>query len=122
MNTMRQSVVILGLSFMLFAATAAFGDTVTIKLFNDDADEIVATVVDMNADPPGVAIANQRISGFAWIPILVNADDAGYAHVRWTARTADASFRRCGHQEKRGVANDGSVRVYVNSRCGRSAR
>jgi hypothetical protein len=122
MLNMRQPIVVTGLALMLLAATAAIGDTVTIKIYNDGPDTIVATVYDMNARPPGVAIVNQRISGFAWIPVLVAAGDAGNAHVRWTATTVDANFRRCGHQDRRGLANDASVQVFADSRCSRSAR
>jgi hypothetical protein len=119
---MRQPVVIAGFALMLLAATTAIGDTVTIKIYNDGVDDIVATVYDMNAQPPGVAIANQRINGFAWIPVLVTAGAAGNAHVRWIATTADASLRRCGHQDRRGLANDASVHVFANSRCSKNAR
>jgi hypothetical protein len=115
---MRRPVTLLGFSLMLLAATAAIGDTLTIKVFNDGADAIVATVYDMNAQPPGTVILDQRIEGFAWIPVLVTAGAAGNAHVRWTARTADASFRRCGHHERRGLANDATVHISANSRCG----
>src|SRR5271156_2389208 len=119
---MRQPVVIAGLALMLLAATRAIGDTVTIKIYNSGADDIVATVYDMNAQPPGVAIADQRINGFAWIPLLVIADDVGNAHVRWSATTADASFRRCGHQDRRGITSDATVHVFANSRCSKDVR
>jgi hypothetical protein len=122
MRAMRQPVIILGFSLMLLTATAAMGDTVTIKILNDGADDIVATVYDMDAQPPGAAIVNQRINGFAWIPVLVTAGAAGNAHVRWIARTADASFRRCGHQVRRGLANDATVHVSANSRCSDNTR
>jgi hypothetical protein len=115
---MRRPVTLLGFTLMLLTATAAIGDTLTIRVFNDSSDAIVATVYDMDAQPPGAAIVNQRIDGFSWIPVLVNAGAAGNAHVRWSARTADPSFRRCGHQERRGLANDATMHVSANSRCG----
>jgi hypothetical protein len=108
-----------GLALMLFTTTTAIGDMVTIKIRNDGSDDIVATVYDMNARPPGVAIANQRINGFAWIPVLVTAGNSGNAHVRWIATAGDASSRRCGQQDRRHLANDASVRVFANSRCGK---
>jgi hypothetical protein len=114
---MRQSVGIAGLVLTLLAASAAFGDTVTIRIFNDGPDDIVATVYDMNAEPPGLAIANQRINGFAWIPVMVTAGPAGNAHVQWVATTADPSFRRCGHQDTRGLADESSVQVFADSLC-----
>jgi hypothetical protein len=121
-RTIHQPVVIACLALMLLAATRAIADTATIRIYNTGADDIVATVYDMNAQPPGVAIANERINGFAWIPLLVIADDAGNVHVRWSAITADASFRRCGHQDRRGITNDATVHVFANSRCGKDVR
>jgi hypothetical protein len=112
---------IAGLALMLVVATTAAGETLTIKVYNDGSDDIVATIYDLNAQPPGVAIADQRINGFAWISVLVTADGAGDAHVRWVATTGDASSRRCGHQDRRHLANDASVRVFANSRCGKRA-
>ena len=115
---MRRPVTILGLSLMLLTATAAVADTLTIKVLNDGADAIFATVYDMDAQPPVAVIENQRIDGFAWIPVSVTAGAAGNAHVRWTARTADASFRRCGHRERRAIASDATMHVSANSQCG----
>jgi hypothetical protein len=117
MRTMRRPVTLLGFALMLLTATAAIGDTLTIKVLNDGADAIVATVYDMNAQPPGAIIVDQRIEGFAWIPVSVTAGAAGNGHVRWIARTAGASFRRCGHRERRGLANDATVHVSANSEC-----
>jgi hypothetical protein len=122
MFTVRQSLVTAGLGLMLLAANTAMADTVTIRVYNDGSDDIVATVYDLNAQPPGIAIANQRISGFAWIPVLVTAGASGFAHVRWTATVADTSFRRCGHQDRRGLTNDSSVRVFAESGCTQGAR
>jgi hypothetical protein len=117
MRTMGRPVTVLGFTLMLLTATAAIGDTLTIKVFNDSADAIVATVYDLNAEPPGAAIMNQRIDGFSWIPVLVTAGASGNAHVRWIARTADPSFRQCGHHERRGLADEATVHVSANSRC-----
>ena len=119
---MRQAIVFAGLTPMLLAATTAIGDTVTIRVYNDGADDIVATVYDMNAQPPGLAIANQRINGFAWISLPVIADDAGNSHVRWSATTADASFRRCGYQDREGLADAAAVYVFTNFRCSENVR
>jgi hypothetical protein len=118
MRTLIQPAIILSLSLMLLPTTAApSDDTVNIRIYNDDADVMVVTVYDMNAQPPGEVLASQRINGFAWIPVSVAAGAVGNGHVMWIARTADASFHRCGHQESRGLANEDSVRVFANSRC-----
>jgi hypothetical protein len=118
MRTIRQLVTILSFSLILLGTTAAVADdTVTIRILNDGADDIVVTVYDMNAQPPGAVIESQRINGFAWIPVSVTAGAVGNGHVMWTARTTDASFHRCGRRERRGLANEDSVRVFADSGC-----
>jgi hypothetical protein len=117
MRTMNKPVIILGLSLMLLVGAAVADDPVTIRMYNDDADDIVVSVYDMNAQPPEAVVANQRINGFAWIPVSVNAGAVGKGHVKWIARTVDSGFHRCGHQEVHGVANDALVYLSVNSSC-----
>ena len=103
---------------MLLVSTAAVADdSVLIRIYNDDMDDIVLTVYDMNAQPPEEVIANQKINGFAWIPIAITAGAVGKGHLKWIARTADSGFHRCGYQEVHGVANDSLVIVSVNSSC-----
>ena len=123
MLTMSRAVIILGLSLMLLAsAEAVADDSVAIRIYNDDADDILLSVYDMNAQPPGAVLASQRINGFAWIPVSVTAGAAGNGHIMWIARTAGASFHRCGHQEMRGLADDDSVRLFADSKCVRIVR
>src|ERR1700677_2723850 len=71
----------------------------------DTPDEIVVTVYDMNATPPGPVLLRQTIDGFAWMPALVTPDLDGGGHVRWSAETTGTSFHQCGHAERRGLAN-----------------
>ena len=123
MLTMSRAFIILGLSLMLLAsAEAVADDSVTIRIYNDDADDILLSVYDMNAQPPEAVIANQRINGFAWIPILVAAGAAGKGHLKWVARTVDPSFHRCGYEEMHGLENDALVSVSVDSSCRRVRR
>jgi hypothetical protein len=110
--------VMLGIVLMLFVSTTVVADDpVMIRIYNDDADVIVVSVYDMNAQPPQAVIANQRINGFSWIPISVTAGAVGNGDVNWMARTADRSFHRCGYQELHGVANDSFVYISVDSSC-----
>jgi hypothetical protein len=116
MRTMNRAGILLSLSLMLLVGAAAVADDpVMIRIYNDGADDIVLSIYDMNAQPPEAVIANQRINGFAWIPISVTAGAVGKGHVKWIARTIDPSFPRCGHQEMHGVENDAMVYVSVNS-------
>jgi hypothetical protein len=123
MLTMNRTFIILGLSLMLLAsAEAVADDSVTIRIYNDDADDILLSVYDMNAQPPEAVIVNQRINGFAWIPILVAAGAAGKGHLKWVARTVDAGLHRCGNKEMHGLENDALVYVSVDSSCRRATR
>ena len=92
MRTNIQPVTLVSLLMMLLLTTAALADdTVTIRIYNDGADNMVVTVYDMNAQPPGAVLASQRINGFAWIPVSVTAGAVGNGHIMWTARTAGCS-------------------------------
>jgi|SRR5450631_3934501 hypothetical protein len=118
MSSMNKAVIILGVSLILLAgAEAVADDPVMIRIYNDDAESIDLSVYDLNAQPPDAAIVNQRVNGFAWIPITVTAGAVGEGNVKWIARTVDPSFHRCGTQEVRGVANDSFVYVSADSSC-----
>jgi hypothetical protein len=122
MRKFGRSAVILGsLLSLLVGATAAGDDMVAIRISNDDTDDILVTVYDMNAEPPGAVIVRQRINGFAWIPLSVAAGAGGTGHVRWTATSAVPGLRRCGHHGSRGLGNDDSVPVFADSPCAASA-
>ena len=120
---MCKTIVILGLSLTMLANTAAIADDPrAIRSYNDEADDIVVSVYDMHAHPPQAVIANQKINGFAWIPISVTAGAVGKGHLKWIAKTVDPGFRRCEYQEMRGVPNDALVYVSVDSSCRRVTR
>jgi hypothetical protein len=114
-----RSVRILGVVLILWGRTGTtFGDdTLGIRVYNDTAEEIVVTVYDMNATPPGPVLVRQTINGFAWIPALVTPGFEGNGHVRWTAETTGTSFHRCGHAEGRALIEDAMLRVFTNSEC-----
>ena len=116
---MSKVVIILGLSTMLVSAAAVADDPVMLRMYSDDADDVVLSVYDMNAQPPEAVISHQRISGFAWIPVTVSAGAAGKGHLKWIARTVDSDFLRCGYREMHGVANDAMVYISANSSCRR---
>jgi len=115
--------VLICLSLMLWASGPALGgDMVSIRIYNDGSDDIVVTVYDLNASPPVVALASQRINGFAWMPVTIVADAVGNGHIAWTARSADETFHRCGHRNVRILDDEDSVRVLADSSCVKSAR
>ena len=118
MSIRKKAVVIIALSTMLgLGAAAVADDSVMIRIYNDDADDILLSVYDMNVQPPEMVVTNQRINGFAWIPVFVTAGAMGKGHVRWVARTDDSSFQTCGYREMDGVADDGLVDVSASAGC-----
>jgi hypothetical protein len=115
---MNRAATIFSLSLLLLTSAAAVADDPgTIRIYNDNAEDIVVSVYDMNAQPPEAVIANQRINGFAWIAASVTAGAVGKGHVKWVARNVDSSFHSCGYREMHGVANDALVYVSVDSSC-----
>jgi hypothetical protein len=115
MRTVSKAAILIGLSLVNAAAVA--DDQVSIRIYNDEADDIILSVYDMNAQPPAMVVADQRINGFAWIPVSVTAGAVGKGHLKWIVRTVDPDFRRCGYREMRRVANDALVSVSANSSC-----
>ena len=115
MRTVSKAAILIGLS--LVSAAAVADDQVSIRIYNDEADDIILSVYDMNAQPPAMVVADQRINGFAWIPVLVTEGPVGRGHLKWIARTVDPDFRRCGYREMRGVASDALVPVSAISSC-----
>jgi len=115
MHTLSNAVIILGLSLM--SAAVAADDSVTIRIYNDGADDIVVSVYDLEAQPPRAVIAHQAINGFAWIAASVSAGAVGRGRVKWIARTVDPDLRRCGYREMHGLENDALVYVSVDSSC-----
>jgi hypothetical protein len=118
MTSINKTIITLGFSLILLVGVEAVADDpVVIRVYNDDAESIDLSVYDLNARPPDAAIVNQRVNGFSWIPVPVTAGAVGKGHVRWTARTVDPSFYRCGSQELRGVPSDAFVYVFADSSC-----
>jgi hypothetical protein len=117
MRKLSQPAVILGFLLTLAGAAAVGDDMVALRISNDGTDDVLVTVYDMNAEPPGAVIVRQRISGFAWIPVSVTAGRAGFGHIRWTATNAVTGQHRCGQSDTRGLGNDDSVSVFADSPC-----
>jgi hypothetical protein len=117
-----KAAIILSISLALLASgSASAGDTVQLRLYNDGSDSIVVTVWDLNARFPGPAVVSERINGFAWIPVMVNAGADGNGHIVWTARSGDDTFLRCGRRDMESLGEDDSVRVFTDSNCTRTA-
>jgi hypothetical protein len=90
---------------------------VAIRIYNDDADDMVVSVYDMNVQHSDALITTQRINGFSWIPMTLKADAVGKGDLRLIARTVDPDFHKCGYKEVRAVGNDAAVYISANSRC-----
>jgi hypothetical protein len=93
------------------------GDGVDVTITNDGIDDIVVTVYDLSIGPKAVVISHERINGNASIPISVSMDASGNASLSWTAISADANGRKCGHGDHVGLGNAGSLAVHADSEC-----
>ena len=102
----------------LIGSTALAGDGVNFKITNDGIVDIFVTVYDMNTRPRSVVVDHQRVNGFTTIPVSASADATGRANISWTAIGVDSRDRHCGHAVQRGLDNDASVNVHVDSDCG----
>jgi hypothetical protein len=120
MQRIAMQAILVGMALLPFAAATAFGETATVRILNDGADEIVASVYDLNAQSSAPALINLRIEGFAWVPVVVTTDASGSIRLRWTAETVDADFRRCGHRTKHFAASDAVVLITADSRCSKN--
>jgi hypothetical protein len=98
------------------AGALADGD-VAITITNDNTDDVVVSVYDMNTTPKSKLLSQQRISGFASIPMSVTSGDDGTAHIFWRAVTASSDPRQCGEKDRPGLATGASVHVYAKSDC-----
>jgi hypothetical protein len=110
---------LLFLSCLPFTLTGAAlgGDGIQVKITNDGTSDIVVTVYDMNANPKRILLQNERINGFASVPIFAIGDANGRANLSWTATSADTASPKCGHDDTRGLGNDSAVDVHADLSC-----
>jgi hypothetical protein len=101
----------------LLGSAALGGEGVQVNIKNDGTDDILVTVYDMTIGPNAVVLAHARINGFATIPLSVAPDGTGRANVSWTAVSADANGRKCGHADHVGLRDSTSVTVRADSSC-----
>ena len=107
---------LLALAFLI-TGTALGGEGVQVKITNNGTQDIVVTVYDMNAKPQRILLQNARINGFTSVPVSAIADATGRANLSWTATSADAASKKCGHDDTLGLSDDSAVSVHADSRC-----
>ena len=120
MNRKMGKTLIFGvIPLLLVGATALGGDGIDVNITNDGTDDIVVTVYDMTIGPNAVVLSHARINGFTSVPVSVASDATGRANLSWTAVcTADATARKCGHEESMGLSDSSSLSVHADSSCG----
>lgn len=116
------TVVALGIAplLLLAASTACSDNGVAVNVTNDGTEDIVVTIYDNTVGPDAVVLAHSRINGFTTVPVSVSPDASGKANLSWTAVSADAGSRKCGHQNGVRVGDSASLRVYTDSSCASS--
>jgi len=102
---------------LFLASTASGGEGIQVSITNDGTDDILVTVYDMTVGPNAVVLSHARINGFTTVPLSVAPDATGRANVSWTAVTADANGRKCGHADHVGLRDSASVTVRADSNC-----
>jgi hypothetical protein len=105
---------------LLLGSAALGGEGIQVSIKNDGTDDILVTVYDMTRGPNTAVISHARINGFTTIPLSVAPDASGHANVSWTAVTADANGRKCGHADQVGLSDSASVTVRADSNCSAS--
>lgn len=105
----------------LLAAPALSGDGVTVNITNDGTDDIVVTVYDTTLGPNAVVLSHTKITGFTTVPLSLAPDASGHGNISWTAVTADANDRKCGHADNMGLGDATAVKVRADSECKVSA-
>jgi hypothetical protein len=104
--------------FMVSAAAVGGLNGVDVTITNDGTEDIVVTVYDTSTEPNSVVLSHERINGFTQIPVSLSPDDSGRGNLAWTAVTADANSRKCGHASKQGLTDTASVHVHADTECG----
>ncbi len=118
MPTLERPQVLLSAMLLLFVSISAVGDdSLAITIVNDNPDTILVSAYDMNLHPPAAIITGQKINGFASIEISITPGAEGLGRLSWTASSADAFSRRCGHRDRSGLKNNAVVHTYAKSRC-----
>jgi hypothetical protein len=103
-----------------FAAPRASADArVTLHIANGGTDSLIVSLYDRNLRRRQQVLSGQIINGNASISITISADAKGQGHLYWSAMTLDPGMRRCGHEDKRGVNDGGTVQVSAEGACKR---
>jgi hypothetical protein len=104
---------------LLLVSTAAVGglNGVDVTITNDGTEDVVVTVYDTSTQPNSVVLSHERINGFTRIPVSLAPDDSGRGNIAWTAVTADANSRKCGHASTQGLSDSASVHVHADGAC-----
>ena len=116
MRSPVRAAVILSCVALLLAGSALGGGGIATKITNDSTDDILVTVYDHSMMPRQVVLTNERINGFASVPITLVGDGTGRAQVSWTATSIDSVQGRCGHGDAV-VSNGGTVNVHADASC-----
>jgi hypothetical protein len=102
---------------LLLGSTALGSEGIRVSIRNDGTDDILVTVYDTTVGPNAAVLSHARINGFTTIPLSVAPDATGRANVSWTAVSADANGRKCGHADHVGLSDAASVTVHAESTC-----
>ncbi|HEV7610327.1 MAG TPA: hypothetical protein VGO37_00445 [Steroidobacteraceae bacterium] len=116
MRSPVKAALILSCVALLLAGSALGGAGIAAKIANDSTDDILVTVYDRSMSVQQIVLTNERVNGFASVPITLVGDGTGKAQVSWTATSIDSVKGRCGHGDAV-LSNGGTVNVHADSSC-----
>jgi hypothetical protein len=110
---------IVALLFVIAAVEAtAIADPsdVTIRIENDDHNDLFVTIQDENTSTHRVVWDAKRLNDGATEEVVVTANGSGKAHLIWSAKRA-TNTDRCGKGEAKDIAEGESVSISASDTC-----
>jgi hypothetical protein len=102
MRSVHKSLLLSSIPLVLMSGAAVGGlNGIDVTITNDGTEDVVVTVYDTSTQPNSVVLSHERING----------------NIAWTAVTADANGRKCGHANTQGLTDSASVHVHADTEC-----
>jgi hypothetical protein len=118
MRIVHKGLLLSSIPLVLMSGAAVGGlNGIDVTITNDGTEDVVVTVYDTSTQPNSVVLSHERINGFTRIPVSLSPDESGRGNIAWTAVTADANSRKCGHANTQGLTDSASVHVHADTEC-----
>jgi hypothetical protein len=115
-NAFVKQVVICG-ALLLFEVSTAFADSLTVRIQNDDTQDVYVSVYDQNTMNHNPVLSGERINEGQYKDISITADGNSRGSISWAATRADPNNPGCGSGDKSGLANNDLVSISAQGTC-----